>query len=367
VSQFQLSKTFARSSVAAPDTVDVTFSAGTELADWYLGSFPNATTGAHTRFTVNQGGLAPGMKTHTWNVRTSTGGTLTGLWSIGVYYRVPGATGFAFANAYGRLYVDNALPLIALDAAVPALTNNPQLTIRGAVGDIGMWSFGEVGGAVFVNGLRADLYPRSPAAIFTANNNELAYEITLTLNEGANPITIYAQDAAGNRSSVTLSYSIVLDTQPPVITFTGARTYTVDERVTITCTATDTGSGVASTTCGGAPLLDTDAWQLPLGATTVSATATDNAGNVANASASATVMVTHDSLIALTARFVSGGLGSSLAAQLSASAAAAARGNTLAANNALAAYRNEVQAQAGKTLTNAQAEALLRISAGLLR
>lgn len=367
VSQFQLSKTFARSSVAVPDTVDVSFSAGVELADWYLGSFPNATTGAHTRFTANQGPLAPGIKTHTWNVRNATGGTLTGLWSIGVHYRLAGASTFTFGTAYGRLYVDNVAPLIGLDAAVPALTNNPQLTIRGAVGDTGMWNFGEVGGAVYVNGQRADLYPRSPSVIFTGNNNELAFEITLTLSEGTNPITVYAQDSSGNRSAMTLTYSIVLDTVPPVITFTGARTYTVDEHVTITCTATDSGSGVASTTCGGAPLLDTDAWRLPLGPTTVSATATDLAGNSTTASASATVTVTYQSLIALTSRFTGGQVGGSLAAQLSAAANAAARGNTLAANNALAAYRNEVQAQTGKALTAEHAEALLRIAAGLSR
>ena len=367
VSHFRLSKTFARSSVANPDTVDVTFSAGVDLADWYLGSFPNATTGAHTRFIANQGALAAGTRTHTWNVRSSTGGTLTGVWSIGVYYRLPGASAFTFANAYGRLYVDNVAPLIGLDAAVPTLTNNPQLTIRGAVGDIGMWSFGEVGGSVLVNGQRADLYPRAPAAIFTANNNELAFEITLTLTEGVNPITIFAQDASGNRSGVTLTYSIVLDTIPPVITFTGARTYTVDEHVTITCTATDSGSGVATTTCGGAPLLDTDAWQLPLGATTVTATASDLAGNTTTASASAVVTVTHQSLITLTSRFANGALGNSLVAQLSAAESAAARGNTLAAGNALDAYRNQVQAQAGKALSAEQAAALLRLSAGLSR
>jgi hypothetical protein len=189
----------------------------------------------------------------------------------------------------------------------------------------------------------------------------------LTLSEGVNPITIYARDASGNRSAVTLTYSIVLDTVPPVITFTGARTYTVDERVTITCTATDSGSGVASTTCGGAPLLDTDAWRLPLGATTVSATAADVAGNTTTASASAIVTVTHQSLMALTSRFANGGLGSSLVAQLTASAGAAAQGDTLTANNALDAYRHQVQAQLGKALSAEHAEALLRLSAGLSR
>jgi minor extracellular serine protease Vpr len=363
VSQFQLSKTFARSTT--PDIVEVTFSAGQPLADWYLGSFPGA-TGAHTRFTANQGPLDPGMKTIPWNVRNSTGGGLTGVWSIGVYYRLVGSSTFAFGNAYGRLYVDNVAPLIGIDPGVPALTNQPEIVIRGAVGDVGMWTFGEVGGAVFVNGQRADLYPRAPAQIFTANNNELAFQITLQLTEGANEVAIYAEDAAGNRSAATIEFTIVLDTVPPVITFAGARTYTVDEVVEVTCTATDAGSGVASTTCGGAPLLLTDAWRLPLGPTTVSATATDYAGNTTNASATVTVAVTYSSLATLTSRFTSGALGRSLLAQLDAARSAASRGNLTGVNGALQAYQQEVQAQAGKQLTAEQAAALVGFAAGLM-
>jgi minor extracellular serine protease Vpr len=362
VSQFNLSKVFARSLTAAPDSLDVTFSAGRELADWYLGS------PAGTRFTVNQGPLGPGMKTYTWNLRTSTGSTLAqGIWTIGVWYRLPDSTTFVFGNAHGRLYVDNVAPLIGLDPGVPTLTNQPEVVIRGAVGDSGIWSFGEVAGGVFVNGQRADLYPRAPAQIFTGNNNELAFESTLALSEGSNAVAIYAEDAAGHRSASTIEFTIVLDTTPPVITFTGARTYTVEEMVEVTCTATDAGSGVATTTCGGAPLLRTDAWRLPLGPTTVSATATDYAGNTTNATATVTVAVTYSSLAALTSRFTSGALGRSLLAQLNASRMAAARGDVGGANGALQAYVQEVQAQAGKHLTAEQAAALVRFAAGLMQ
>jgi hypothetical protein len=263
--------------------------------------------------------------------------------------------------------VDNVAPLIGIDPGVPSLTNQPEIVIRGAVGDVGMWTFGEVGGAVYVNGQRADLYPRTPAQIFTANTNELAFDITLQLSEGANPVVIYAEDAAGNRSASSIEFTIVLDTTPPVITFTGARTYTVDEMVEVSCTATDAGSGVASTTCGGAPLLQTEAWRLPLGPTTVSATATDYAGNTTNATATVTVEVTYSSLAALTARFTSGSIGQSMLAQLDAAASAAARGNVSAANGALQAYDHEVLAQAGKRLTAEHAAELLRLSASLMQ
>ena len=370
VSQFQLSKTFARSSATNPDTVTVAFSAGRPLAEWYLGSFPG-TGGAHTRLTLNQPGVPAGPVAYTWDVRgyNATGGriNLVGTWSVGVYYRLVGSGTFAFGNAYGRLYLDNAAPLFALDASVPTLVRDPQLTITGAVGDTGMWAFGEAGGSLLVNGQSADLFPRAPAQIFTLNNNELAFEARLTLVEGANPIVIYALDAAGNRSVATATYSIFLDTIPPVITFSGARSYTVDEEVLITCTASDAGSGIATTTCGGAPLLRAWAWQLPLGPTTVHATATDVAGHTTTASATATVVVTHASLAALTTRFIDGALGKSLLAQLDASQRAAANGNLTASNNALSAYEREVQAQTGKAISGDLAAALLRFAAALRR
>ena len=369
VSQFQLSKTFARSSAVNTDSVIVTFSAGQPLADWYLGSFPNATTGAHTRLSLNQGAVPAGTVQFNWDARgiNATGGkiNLIGVFSVGIHYRLVGSSTFSFGTAYGRMYIDSTAPTIFVDTGMPTLTNNPQLVVTGAVGDTGMWSFGEAGGGVFVNGARADLFSRS-AEIFAANN-ELAYEKIVTLSEGANTIEVYAQDAAGNRSAITRSFSVVLDSIPPTITFSGARTYTVDEEVLVTCTATDSGSGVATTTCGGAPLLQSPAWLLPLGPTTVSATATDVAGNTTTASATATVIVTHDSLAALVARFAADAPGNSLYAKLDASEAAAARGNTGASNNILSAFQQEVNAQAGKTISAAHAALLASLAEALKR
>ena len=313
--------------------------------------------------------MPAGTVQYNWDARgyNATGGriNLGGVWSVGVWYRLVGSSTFVFGNAYGRIYMDNVAPLFLLDANPPTLTNNPQLTVTGAVGDSGMWSFGEVAGGVYVNGQRADLFPRAPALIFTANNNELMFERTLTLSEGSNAIEVYALDTAGNRSAATMNFTVVLDTIPPAITFTGARTYTVDEEVLVTCTATDTGSGVATTTCGGAPILQSPAWQLPLGPTTVSATATDLAGNSTTASATVTVIVTHDSLAALVSRFVGGALGQSLLIKLETSKAARARGDAYAANNMLVAFQGEVSAQAGKAIAADLAAVLIRLAEAL--
>jgi HYR domain-containing protein len=94
-----------------------------------------------------------------------------------------------------------------------------------------------------------------------------------------------------------------LDTTPPLITF-GAHpaSYTVDQTVAITCTASD-DSGIASTTCQS---INAPAHTFVLGSNTISASATDNAGNSATATTSFTVRVTPTSLCLLTKQFVQG-------------------------------------------------------------
>ncbi len=68
--------------------------------------------------------------------------------------------------------------------------------------------------------------------------------------EGASTITFSATDAAGN-ASATGSATVQIDTQAPVVTYSGnAGAYTVDQTVNITCSAADPtpGSGLASDT-----------------------------------------------------------------------------------------------------------------------
>jgi len=96
-----------------------------------------------------------------------------------------------------------------------------------------------------------------------------------------------------------------LDVTPPTITFAGSSTYTVDQTVVITCTASDAGSGLASTTCPN--VINAPAYTFPLGANTATATAKDKAGNTRTASFTFTVQVTPTSLCTLTKQFVQGG------------------------------------------------------------
>ena len=151
------------------------------------------------------------------------------------------------------------------------------------------------------------------------------------------------------------------DVTPPTIAYSAhATNYTVDAHVSITCSASDAESGLASNTC--API-EGDAYVFGLGAHTYSATATDNAGNSASASTTFTVSVTFASLTNLTRRFVtSSGVADDLARDLSDAQKARAAGKTKQADAALQDYRDTLKAQTGKSVTAERAAILIGLS-----
>lgn len=122
--------------------------------------------------------------------------------------------------------------------------------------------------------------------------------------EGADQsVTGTCTDTAGSSASATFS-GIDIDKTPPVVSYSGdAGSYTVDQQVAITCSASDALSGLASNTCQN---VSGPAYTFPLGTNTFSAGATDNAGNSASASTSFTVAVTPTSLGNLGLQFVQG-------------------------------------------------------------
>lgn len=184
-----------------------------------------------------------------------------------------------------------------------------------------------------------------------------AQPVTLSTEGAGQTVTGSATDIAGNgATSATLTVNI--DKTAPTIAFVGATEYTVDQLVSITCSSSDALSDVASSTCSAAR---GDAYSFVFGTKTVTAAATDRAGNTSTASTTFTVRVTTDSLCILTNRFAMKPLGSSLCAQLNAAASAGARGNAKAKANALDAYTREVNAQAGKAFTAEKAAILIRL------
>ena len=91
---------------------------------------------------------------------------------------------------------------------------------------------------------------------------------------------------------------------PPTVTYSGdAGSYGILANVAINCSAADTLSGVASTTCANQ---SGAAWSFGAGSHSLSATATDNAGNTGSGSASVTVTVSAADLDTLTHQFIHG-------------------------------------------------------------
>ena len=175
--------------------------------------------------------------------------------------------------------------------------------------------------------------------------------------------TVSCTDKAGNSAPATVS-GINIDKTAPTVTYSGnAGTYTIDQSVAITCAASDNLSGVASTTCAN---INGPAYTFALGTNTFSASATDLAGNTGNGSTSFTVQVTTAGLGNLVMQFVTNaGVANSMISKLNAAAAAEARGNTQAKAGAIGAFINELQAQADKALTAAQAATLIALAQAL--
>ena len=179
--------------------------------------------------------------------------------------------------------------------------------------------------------------------------------------EGTITMTSTCADVAGNSSSD--SVTVQVDKTAPTIAYSGATTYTVDQTVSIACSATDSLSGVATSTCAGA---SGAAWSFGLGTHSLSASATDNAGNTGSGSVTFTVTVDGTSLCNLVEAWAKNkGIANSLCTKIRAAEAAGARGQTKTKQNNINAFDNEVSAQSGKGFTAAQGRLLVQFAAAL--
>lgn len=171
--------------------------------------------------------------------------------------------------------------------------------------------------------------------------------VTTDTPEPGVSFTCTATSAGGTTSK---SVTIERDATPPTITFSGNEdSYTVDQTVSITCSAKDATSGIASSTCPGAA---GDAYTFGVGTQTLNASATDNAGNQSSAEAQFTVSVTPGSLCSLTQRWVTkAGVAHSMCKQL--------------ANGAYGAYAHHVKAQRNKSVSAEHADILIGLAGDL--
>ncbi|WP_246321075.1 OmpL47-type beta-barrel domain-containing protein [Paenibacillus germinis] len=178
----------------------------------------------------------------------------------------------------------------------------------------------------------------------------LTYQNALVFNEdGVHTLSFRSTDQMGNKEqSQTVSFAI--DQTPPVVQISGGGTYTVDQMVMVTCTATDTVSGVVYSSCS-APLLSSPAYLLNVGDNVVSANAADAAGNSGTAATTVTVKVTADSLIRLIETWVTGNGSQGIVNSL----------ETKLRHEQFDAFINEVHAQKGKKISEEAANYLLKL------
>jgi hypothetical protein len=208
--------------------------------------------------------------------------------------------------------------------------------------------------------------------------------VTLS-TEGANQtINGTATDRAGNSTTLPLG-GINLDKTAPAVTYSGnAGTYTVDQSVEINCNASDSLSGVLSHTCED---ITGKAYVFQVGTHTYSASATDVADNVGNATTSFQVVVNAASLSNLTARFVANaGVANALAQKLRVAEQSASGGSPSAPSGSLSAtggspsarsesptgkahhidqYIKEVNKHTGRFITAEHAAILIRLARAL--
>ncbi|HTG68692.1 MAG TPA: hypothetical protein VL921_05485, partial [Candidatus Udaeobacter sp.] len=190
-----------------------------------------------------------------------------------------------------------------------------------------------------------------------------AYSSPITLNEeGTHKVLYHRLVDTGEAKSL----EIKIDLTGPVVKITGGASYTIDQTVSITCTATDVTSSVYGTPCG-TPLVQAKAYTLASGQNKATVTAEDMAGHQTTANHTFTVKVTFDSLKAVTKTFLQStgakqweAVAESLNQKLDKAKAAAAAGKIDAARSMMADYIKQVTDQAGKYLTKEQADILIR-------
>jgi hypothetical protein len=189
-------------------------------------------------------------------------------------------------------------------------------------------------------------------------------DVTLNGDGADQSVTGTATDAAGNSATAVVG-DLDIDRTPPTITFTGATAYTPDQTVSIICAATDALSGVDSVRPNVCDSASGPAY-LFLGTNTLSASVWDRAGNNATATQSFTVGVTSDSICRLIERFVSkDGVAHSLCGKIAKAAERLDQGRDKNFENELNAFTNEVNAQRGKSISDANATRLIAL-AGML-
>lgn len=250
-----------------------------------------------------------------WFELTNTGSTPVDL------------TGFKVddnSHAFGSAVALNGVPTIAPGESVLFLEDSTATRERVATfrdfwfadalprPQVGWYTGGGVG--LSTGGDEVNIYTpagrRVAGVSFGTSTTGRTFDNAAGLNGTEDPVpaisTLSTRGTAGARTvgaETGSPGSNAPDTTKPVITFTGASaSYKVDQTVAITCTATDEprGSGLASNTCAN---VNRPAWEYGTGLFTITATATDYAGNSTTKTVRLKIKVDIASACTLTRRF----------------------------------------------------------------
>lgn len=138
------------------------------------------------------------------------------------------------------------------------------------------------------------------ATYYQINRGDTFTGTQLLLNEeGEHTVTYWSVDAAGNKETEQ-SLTVPIDLAPPTVDIQGQTEYTIDQRVEITYTASDTASGVDKPS---GVLLNVPAYTLGPGPHQVTGAVYNAAGREKSVSFSFVVTATFDSLVELTRGF----------------------------------------------------------------
>jgi hypothetical protein len=250
---------------------------------------------------------------------------------------------------------------VSLDGKPPATTASTTPSVSGWVNTNVTVTLSATDTGPLASGVNEVVFSASGAQTIPETHVPGANASLTISSEGVTTVAFHAKDNAGNVETAK-TLTVRIDKTPPVVRYTGnLATYTIDQTIDITCSATDNLSGISSTTCAD---IHRPAYELPLGPNTFSAMAVDVAGNSASARITLTIEVTEKSLCNLTRRFTTKPpIADSLCAKLD----AASRAPTPKARaGQLRAFLNQLDAQTGKAFSPADAAILSKLVQALL-
>lgn len=233
----------------------------------------------------------------------------------------------------GEYSSTDTMTVSVVDPSPPTITPN----VSGTLGS-GGWYTSNVGVSFDVVDLES---PATPSAGCAGGS--------VTTDTAGASFSCSATSAGGSAGPV--SVTVKRDATAPSVVFGGnAGTYGVDDTVTITCTASDAMSGLATpANCGG---VNAPAWSLGAGPHTITRTAADNAGNTSTMSTTYTVVTDAAGICALIRQWSdNAGVANSLCVKLS--------------HGTMTAFGNELAAQRGKHIPADKADIIRGLAAGL--